>query len=152
MPVRWVRRVKKTVRGTVFSGARIGAEWRREQQMCVGRADCLQNGGGFVVAEVVHHHQIAGSQRRRQNAFDSRTHSTPKRIRRQNAIDLCAEDVAVHGTIKHPGCIDPVVAQGSDEGGGVPVPEGSCACGVRITLSFACWEPIWKGCVDECGR
>lgn len=41
----------------------------------------------------------------------------------EDALNTGAEDVAVHGAVEDPGRIDPVVAQGRDEGGGGPLPE-----------------------------
>ena len=79
-----------------------------EQKVGTGRADRLPHSLALVATEVVHHDHIAGSEGGGQNPFD-----------------IGSEDVAVHGTVEHPRRIDAVMAQGRDERGGVPVPEGS---------------------------
>ena len=50
--VRWVRRVKKTVRGAVLSDARVGRIWGKEEQPCPGAPDGGAEGGSLVAAEV----------------------------------------------------------------------------------------------------
>lgn len=59
-----------------------------------------------MAAEIVHYHDIAGC--------DGRD---------ENALDVDAEDVAIHRTVEDPGRINPIVAQRRDEGRGVPVRE-----------------------------
>ncbi len=81
------------------------------------RADRPAHRLGLVTSQIVHHDHIAGAQGRNQNPFDTGP-----------------EDVAIHGAIEHLGRIDAVMAQGSDEGGGVPVPEGCRAPGRRSPL------------------
>lgn len=92
--------------------------------MGAGRADRLPHGLAFVAAEVVHHHHVAGRERRD-----------------QDALDIGAEDVAVHRAVEDPGRVDPVVAQGGDEGGGIPVPEGSRA---GQSFAFRCPSTQWS--------
>lgn len=53
----------------------------------------------FVAAEVIHYHDVAGLERGD-----------------EDALHVGSEDVAVHGAIEDPGCIDPIMAQGRDEG------------------------------------
>ena len=56
--VRWVRRVKKTVRGTVFSDARVARVWGKEEQPCPDALDGGADGGSLVAAEVVQMRRI----------------------------------------------------------------------------------------------
>ena len=78
----------------------------------------------FVTAEIVHHDHIARAQGRRQNPFD-----------------IGPEDVAIHGTVEDPRGVDPVMAQGSDNGRRAPMPEGS-----RAGQAFAFGCPSPQGC------
>ena len=108
MPSRWVRSVEKTVQWTVFSDARIGGIGWQEQEPC---ADVFQDRGSFGAAvggEVVEDHDVALVQGRRKLGFD-----------------IEVEEFTVHRPADHPGRVEPVMAQGGDEGLGLPVTEGS---------------------------
>lgn len=61
----------------------------------------------LVAAEIVHHDHVA-------------------RIEggRQNSLDIGAEDIGIDGTVEHPRGLNPVMAQGGDEGRCVPVAKG----------------------------
>ena len=65
-----MRRVKKTVRETVFSGARIEGVGREEEEFCTGGPDGFANSGGLVAAEVVQNDNVVLAQGRDQNLFD----------------------------------------------------------------------------------
>jgi len=125
------RRVAHPVSGLgegLFDGVQIRTLWRQEQKVSPGRADRLSGRLAFVAAEVVDHDHIARSQDRHQNAFDTG-----------------AEDVAVHRAIEHPRRIDPIVAQGGDEGGRVPVPEGrDPPAGAHLLAPILAAEPCWS--------
>ena len=96
--VRWVRRVKKTVRGYVFSDARVGRVCGKEEQPCPSGPDGGADGGRLVAAEVVQNGDGVWSQRRD-----------------QSLLDIGAESLAIDRPVDHPGCDDPVMAQRGDE-------------------------------------
>jgi hypothetical protein len=84
----------------------VGGIFRQEEGPGVGAPDGRSHGLGLVGAEVVHDYQIARPQRRGEDLFD---------------IDQ--EPLAVDRAVDQPGRLDPIVAQGRQEGHRVPVPE-----------------------------
>ena len=119
----------------VFDRVRVLAVRRQEQKVRPCGADRLSHSLTFVTPEIVHHDHIASAQGRNQNAFD-----------------IGREDVAIHGAVKDPGRINPVMVQGGDEGGGVPMPEGNRA---GQAFAFGCPAPqgchvcLYPGLIDE---
>ena len=69
--------------------------------------DSSTNGGGFVAAEVVQNDNVAGRESRDQYLFD-----------------ISSEDFGVDRSLEDPGRVDPIMAQGGEEGHGAPMPEG----------------------------
>ena len=67
----------------------------------------LDSAAGFVGRQVVGHDDLSGPER--WSEF---------------ARDVGLETVAVHCTVEHPGCDQPVMGKTCDEGLGVPVAEG----------------------------
>ena len=70
----------------------------------------MADGGCLVAAEVVHDDNVVGPQ-----------------FRDQNLLDIGAEARAIDRPVDHPRGDDAVVAQGGDEGHGVPVTKGRVA-------------------------
>jgi hypothetical protein len=78
----------------------VGAIGRQEPEPCPRGPDC----GGHVTAKVVQDDDIAGMQRGD-----------------QHLLDISAEDVRVDRAVEDLGRVDPVMAQRSEEGHGIPV-------------------------------
>ena len=101
----------------------------------IGRSDGLPHSLALVTSQIVHDDHIARTQGRNQNPFD-----------------IGPEDVAIHRAVEDPRGVDPVMAQGGNEGGGIPVPEG---CRAGQTFAFGCPAPqgchvgFYPGFVDE---
>jgi hypothetical protein len=91
----------------LFDGVQVGAVGRQEDQVRAPGSDGGAGGLALVAAEVVQDDHVAGSQRRG-----------------EDLLDVEAEELAVDRTVDHPGRIDAVVAQGGDEGQGLPVAVG----------------------------
>ena len=83
----------------LLDGVQIGAVWWQEQQMRPDVPDSLAHRLAFVTAEVVHYDDVAGVERGN-----------------ENALHVGSEDVAVHGAVKDSWRVDPIMAQGRDEG------------------------------------
>lgn len=92
----------------------VGRVFGQEEELGSDLADRLAHGFAFVAAEIVHHHDVSllqgGS---------------------EHLLDIDAEALAVDRPLDHPGGIDPVTAQGREEGGGVPMAEGGVALEAR---------------------
>ena len=102
-----MRSVRKTIWGTVFSDARVGRVGRQKQKP---GTDVFQDRGGFrafVGGEVVQYHHVALLQGRG-----------------QLGLDIEVEEFPVHCPTDHPGRVQPIMAQGGDEGLGLPVAKG----------------------------
>ena len=102
-----MRSVKKTVRWTVFSDARVGRVGRQEDQVIALGAQQVDDLARFVGRQVVGHHDLSRTQRRGEFAHD-----------------IGLETVAVHRTVQNPGGDQSVMGEARDEGLGVPVAEG----------------------------
>ena len=83
----------------------VGAVGGQKDQMRPGLADLATYPDLLVAAEIVENHHVAWPQ-----AWN------------QKALDIQAEECAVDGPVDHPGRLDPVMAQGGDEGQGAPMP------------------------------
>ena len=113
----------------------IGAVGREEEQPGACCADCAAHGLALVAAQVVHDDDVAGFQRRHEHLFD-----------------IEQESLAVDRPVDEPRRLDPVVAQGGDEGGGLPIPMR----GLRFKPLTA-WRPaeerghvgLGPGLIDE---
>lgn len=84
----------------------IGTVGRQEQQVRADGTDRLASCFAFVGAEIVEDNDVALGQGRDQNLFH-----------------IGCEDIAVDRPVDHPWRVDAVMAQGSDEREGLPVPE-----------------------------
>ena len=91
----------------VFDGVEVRRIGRQEDDLRTARGDGFTHPGHFVAAEVVGYHDIARLQGRT-----------------QHFLDVVKEGLAVHRAVQEPGSLDPVRAQGGDEGVGVPVTMG----------------------------
>lgn len=90
----------------LFDWIEIRGIFGEEKEPGTGCADGLANSFALVAAQIVHDHDIAGLKGRHKHLFD---------------ID--EEAFAVDGAVEQPRCLDAVVAQGGDEGRGLPVPK-----------------------------
>lgn len=88
----------------LFDRVQIWRIRRQVEQLCLGSADCFADRGALVAGKVVHHDNVAGCQRRDEKLFDPFGEACP-----------------VDRLIKHARRIDPVTAQGGDEGHGAPM-------------------------------
>ena len=88
----------------LFDGVQVGRVFRQEDQFGAGRADELAHDLAFVAAEIVHDHDVAGHQ-----GGD------------ENLRDINLETLAVDRAFEQPWGVDPVMAQCSQEGRGVPM-------------------------------
>ena len=82
---------------------RIGGQ---VEDLRTGSGEGLADGGNLVCRQVVHDDDVA-------------------RLERgcEDALDVSAEGLAVHGAVEQPGSRDAVEPEGGDEGHGFPVPE-----------------------------
>lgn len=88
----------------LLDGVQVRAVGWQEQEPCADVADCATDGGSFVAAQVVHDHNIASRER-----WD------------EALLDIIEEAIAIDRLIQHTGRVDPVTAQGGEEGHGFPV-------------------------------
>ena len=91
----------------LFDGVEVGAVGRQEDQVSAPGSDGGAGGLGFVAAEVVQNDDIAW-----------------REGRGEDLLDIEEEEFAVDRAVDHPGRIDAVMAQGGDEGQGLPVAVG----------------------------
>ena len=87
----------------LFDRVEIGGVFGQEEQLGAGGADRLAYGLAFVTAEIVDDDDIAGLQ-----GGD------------ENLLDVSAEARAIDGAVEHPWGIDTIMAQGGQEGHGLP--------------------------------
>ena len=87
----------------LFDRVEIRGVLGQEEQLGTGGADRLAYGLALVTAEIVDDDDIAGLQ-----GGD------------ENLLDVSAEARAIDGAVEHPWGIDAIVAQGSQEGHGLP--------------------------------
>src|SRR3984893_4953182 len=85
----------------------IGAIGREEEQPCAGSPDRGANGLALVAAEIVENDNVAWLQRGD-----------------EDLLDIEAEQLAIDRTIDDPWRVDPVVAQGGEEGHRLPMAVG----------------------------
>ncbi|KMK63875.1 hypothetical protein IMCC21224_1725 [Puniceibacterium sp. IMCC21224] len=95
--------------------------------MRAGRPDGVADGVAFVAAEVVHHNDVARS--------EGWT---------QDALDVSAEDVAVHRAVEDPRRVDPVMAQRGDEGGRSSGQTGPRQAGDPLSAPSLGAGPYWS--------
>lgn len=94
----------------LLDGIEIRAIGRQEEQACAGRTDGLAHGLALVAAEIVHDDDIAGFERGH-----------------EALLDPCRERRPVDRAVQHIGRVDPVGAQGRDEGQRLPMIERGIA-------------------------
>jgi hypothetical protein len=85
----------------------VGGVFGEEEELGSGRTDELSYGFALVTAEIVHDYDVAGTKRRCKNLLD---------------IDL--KTLAIDRPIEKPRCLDPIVAERSDECRCIPVTVG----------------------------
>ena len=102
----------------------VGAIGRQEQQPGTSGPDRGANGRFLVAGEIVHDDDVAGHERRTEMFFDP-----------------CGEAGGVDRLIEHEGRIDPVAAEGCDEGHRFPV-----AVGHLGMEPLSDWSPASEGC------
>ena len=96
----------------------IGTVGWQEQQARADAADCCADGRSLVTGEIVHNDDIAGRERGH-----------------EELLDILKEARPVDRLIQHAGGIDPVAAQGREEGHRFPV-----------TIRHLGMEPLALGC------
>ncbi len=82
----------------------IGTVRRQEEQLCAGRADRPPNGDALVAAEIVDDDDV-----------------TRLQGRNEELLDIGKEAAAVDRAVDHARCVDPIDAQRSKEGQGLPM-------------------------------
>lgn len=82
----------------------VWAVGRQEEQVCACGPDGAAHGVSLVAAEIVENHDVA---------FGEGRH--------EDFLDIEGEEFAIDRPVDDPGRIDPVAAQGGDEGQGFPV-------------------------------
>src|SRR6266702_4305807 len=87
----------------VFDGVQIRRVFRQEEQLGAGRANEVAHGFAFVAAEIVDDDDVVGLQ-----GGD------------EDLLDVGPEALPVDWAVKNPWSLDPVVAQGGQEGRGPP--------------------------------
>jgi hypothetical protein len=87
----------------LFDGVQVGGVFGQEEEFGSCGSDELTHDSASVTAEIVHDHDIAGTQRRK-----------------QDLLDIEAETLAIDRALEKPWRLDPVMAQGGQEGHGLP--------------------------------
>ena len=77
----------------------VWAVGRQEEELCIDGADGSTHGHALVTAEIVHNDDVAGRERRH-----------------EDLLDIGQEALAVDRPVDNAGCVDPVRAQGCQEG------------------------------------
>jgi hypothetical protein len=60
-----------------------------------------------------------------------------RQARGQNPLDIDQEGLAIHRSVQHPRCDQPVATQAGREGGGLPMPPGRLADQPKATTAAA---------------
>ena len=89
-----------------FDRVEVGAVWRQEEEPRTDVAHGFGRAGALVARQVVEDDHIAGTQGRH-----------------QLGLDIEVEHFPIHRSVYHPRGIEAVMAQGTDEGLGAPMPE-----------------------------
>ncbi len=119
----------------LFDRIEVRAVGRQEQQARTSGPDRVPDGGLLVAGQVVEDDNVAGRERGAELLFDP--------LGKAGAIDRLIEDK---------GCVDPVAAQGGDEGHRLPVAIGHFCV---KPLTFGCPAPqrghvgLGPGLIDE---
>jgi len=91
----------------------VGPVWRQEQEACTPGPDRSPDGGLLVAGQVIEDDNVACAKRWTELLLDP--------LRERRAIDRLIEDEAIDRLIEDEGRVDPVAAQGGDEGHRLPV-------------------------------
>jgi hypothetical protein len=102
----------------LLDGVQVWRVWWQEQQARADAADCCADGRPLVAGEIIHDHDVARRERGYEELFDILKEARP--------VDRLIEDT---------GSIDPVAAQGREEGHRLPV-----------TIGHFGMEPLALGC------
>jgi len=89
-----------------FDRVEVGAVWRQEEEPRADVAHGFGRAGALVARQVVEDDHVALAQ-----------------CRHQLGLDINVEHLAIHRSVDHPGRVQPVMAQGTDERLGAPMPE-----------------------------
>ena len=89
-----------------FDRVEVGAVWRQEKEPRADVAHGFGRAGALMARQVVEDDHVAGTQGRHQLGFD-----------------IEVEHRAIHRSVDHPRRIEAVMAQGTYEGLGAPMPE-----------------------------
>jgi len=92
----------------LFDRVQVGRVFWQEEQFCADRTDEVANGSAPVAAEVIQDDDIAGS-----------------KDGQENLLDIGTKAHAIDRPLDEPWRIDPIMAQGRQEGHGLPAAVGN---------------------------
>ena len=119
----------------LLDGVQVGRVFGQEDELGAGRSDEPAYGFAFVAAQVVHDDDVAGT-----------------KCRDENLLDVGLKSLAVDRPVQKPRSVDPVVAQGSQEGGGLPMTVRDFGLEPQATWrpsAQRCHVGLGPGLVDE---
>ena len=102
----------------LFDRVQVRRVWWQVEQLCLGCADRLTDGGAFVAGQIIHDHDVAWCQ-----------------CGHEELLDPFGEAGSIDRLIENARSIDPVAAQGGDERHSPPVAIGHLGM-----------EPLALGC------